>query len=210
MIPSLSSKKRSPHVPPMFHCGLPEIHVYPVEPVKLSTRRNGVFFVTRLIAPPMASPSISDVTTLDTSIVCTISAGIRSSCTLRVSPSAEGKRLPFTVTEVRSALVPRTCPKRASPWSYCTLIPLIRFSASPIFESGNLPTWSALTTLVTPIELFCICSARLCPENAPLTFTSASSTPSFITISSTINFLLFVIVTFLYIGLYPTYDTFRV
>ena len=50
----------------------------------------------------------------------------------------------------------RTCPKRASPWSYCTLMPLMRFSASPMLESGNLPTWSALTTLVTPIELFCI------------------------------------------------------
>ena len=34
-------------------------------------------------------------------------AGMRSSCTLRVSPSAEGTRLPLMVTELRSALVPR-------------------------------------------------------------------------------------------------------
>ena len=29
--------------------------------------------------------------------------------------SAEGTRLPLTVTELRSALVPRTCPKRLLP-----------------------------------------------------------------------------------------------
>ena len=157
----------------------------------------------------MASPSISDVTTLDTSMVCTISAGMRSSCTLRVSPSAEGRRLPFTVTDVRSALVPRTCPKRASPWSYWTLMPFMRFSASPMFESGNFPTWSALTTLVTPIELFCICMARLWPENAPFTFTSSSSMPS-VSTTLAVAALPLPMVMVLRTGAYPTYVTFIV
>ena len=96
---------------------------------------------------------------------------------------AEGTRLPLTVTELRSALVPRTCPKRASPWSYCTLIPEIRFKASPMLESGNLPTWSADTTLVIPKLLFWALMARRCPWNAPPTTTSWSSTPSFSTTS---------------------------
>ena len=127
----------------------------------------------------MASASISGVTTLFTSIVCIISAGIRSSCTLRVSPSAEGTRLPLMVTELISALVPRTCPKRASPWSYCTLIPEIRFKASPMLESGNLPTWSAETTFLIPRLFFCELIARRCPWKAPPTTTSWSSSPSF-------------------------------
>ena len=125
--------------------------------------------MTRLMEPPIASPSISEVTTLFTSMVCII--------------SAEGRRLPLMVTELRSAEVPRTCPKRASPWSYCTLIPLMRFNASPILESGNLPTWSAETTLVIPRLFFCALMARRCPWKAPPTTISCSSNPSLSTTS---------------------------
>ncbi len=138
-----------------------------------------------------------------------MSAGIRSSCTLRVSPSADGSLLPLTVTDVRSALVPLTCPKRASPWSYCTLIPLILFNASPIFESGNFPTWSADTTFVTPIAAFCIWKALRCPEKAPSTSTSFSSAPSSST-TSLVSTLPLAIVTVISFGEYPTYDTLSV
>ena len=132
---------------------------------------------------------MSAVTTLFTSMVCIMSDGMRSSCTLRVSPSADGRRLPLTVTEVRSALVPRTCPKRASPWSYCTLMPLMRLSASPMFESGNFPTWSADTTLVRPMPLFCIWRARRWPVKAPCTSISLRAWPSLMTKSFTCDFL---------------------
>ena len=159
--------------------------------------------MTRLIDPPMASASISEVTTLLTSMVWIISAGIRSSCTLRVSPSAEGMRLPLMVTELRSADVPRTCPKRASPWSYCTLIPEIRFSASPMFESGNLPTWSAETTFLMPRLLFCELMARRCPWKAPPITISCNSTPSF-SMTSLSSVLPSGMVIFISTGAYPT------
>ena len=129
--------------------------------------------VTRSTEPPMASPSISGVRVLFTRMVCTISEGIRSICTLRLSPSAEGMRLPLSVTEFNSEARPRTMMLRASPWSFCMVMPGTRFSASPMLESGKRPTWSAEITLVTLRLVFCWLNALACPRAwSPMTTTS--------------------------------------
>ena len=78
-----------------------------------------------------------------------------------------------------------------------------------MLESGNFPAWSADTTLVNPMPLFCIWRARRCSLSAPCTSISFSSWPSLITKLFTCDFLS-VTVILRVMGAYPTYEIFSV
>ena len=136
----------------------------------------GVARVIKLTEPPIASASISEVSVLFTSIVEIISEGIKSICTFLLSPSAEGIRSPFKVTEFKAGAIPLIMMFRASPWSYCMVIPCTLFKASPIFASGKRPTWSEEITLVMFLLVFCWLIALACPlKRSPIITTSVSS-----------------------------------
>ena len=156
----------------------------------------------------MASPSMSGVRVLFTWIVWIISEGIRSICTLRLSPSADGIRLPLSVTELSSEDRPRIIILRASPWSFCIVMPGTRFRASPILASGKRPTWSEEMTLVMFLLVFCWLNALAWPRIiSPITTTSSRTWTS-----STISKTSFVFspaftVTSCNAGQYPKYDT---
>ena len=85
--------------------------------------------------------------------------------------------LHYCVANIPGA-VPRTCPKRASPWSYWTLMPGMRFIASPMFASAKRLIWSAATILLTPSLFRCSVNARRCPSTMPDTTTLPMAMPS--------------------------------
>ena len=133
-------------------------------PTVTDVRFPAAFRVIRLIDPPIASASISGVSALITSTVWIISAGIMSNWLLLVLASAEGILSPLMVAELKLDGVPRTCPNLASPISLYTAIPGTRFNASPIFESGNFPTWSDEITLLIFDLFFWLFNALACPD----------------------------------------------
>ena len=137
-----------------------------------------------------------------------MSDGMTSICTFRLSPSAEGMRFPFSVTELSSEASPRTTILRASPWSFCMAMPGTRFSASPMLESGKRPIWSAEMTFDTLTFVFCWFSALACPRAwSPMTTTAPiSCAPSCIT-KSTTAFPPAVTVASSTAGSYPRYST---
>ena len=176
----------------------------------VADKRNpwGDVFVIKLIEPPNASASISGVTALFTSMVWIISEGIKSIWTLRLSLSADGILLPFRVTEFNCGDKPRTITFLASPWSICIVIPGIRLIASPMFASGNLPTWSVDTMLVIFCLFFCVLRALDCPLSPnPVINTSSRLVSSVFNVKFrvTVSFALTVIS--LVRSEYPKYST---
>ena len=102
-----------------------------------------------------------------------ISAGIKSNWLLLVVASADGILSPLIVAELKLDGVPLIWPNLASPISLYTATPGMRFKASPIFESGNFPTWSDDIILLMFVLFFWLLSALAWLDNElPKTATS--------------------------------------
>ena len=147
----------------------------PADNVKEDLNPLGFERVTKFTDPPIASPSMSGVIDLFTSIVWIIPEGIKSNCTFLLFPSADGILSPLSVTELRPAANPLITTFLASPISPCMDTPETLLRTSPTLLSGNLPTWSAEIILVTFRSAFCWFNPFTIPLEYPETTISANS-----------------------------------
>ena len=127
--------------------------------------------------PPMASPSISGVTDLDTSNVWMSSEGITSRATERTPDSGEGIFKPLMVTLFKLGSIPRMPTKRPSPWSRSIDKPGKRCNDSAAFWSGNCPIASADTIDEIRSDVRCWFMALAWPLRWPRTKISSMVSP---------------------------------
>ncbi len=117
--------------------------------LKFIAGRSPAVLVTKLIEPPMPSPSMLACSVLLISTDSTMSAGMASNLSWRTPDSGEGTLMPSMVVLVRRGSVPRTWTYLPSPSSRSIVTLGNRPRASAILALGRLRMTSEVSTCRT-------------------------------------------------------------